>query len=312
VWRLWEEIKSEYADTFAFHHSWGLGVVRKPGGSLSPLSELLFRTSPDVQEDVRRHYVIYASHLEHILGRMPAVPPPAKPALSPVRIEVFPRIGGSYSSETSQVREMACGEWGTLTFDLRDTNLAGPIRVDPGAEPGFIEIGDVVIHSNDSETSLWSSLQSSNQRDLHPAGTAVRHPSEPSFLMSVGDDPQILFNVPGEVRGPIKLTITLRVTPASKSAIEIVQRDFCSGLVEFPRRVSSLTRELEATRAELESSKIKLSETLDANNRLRGELDDSNAQLSQEKYRMMRVLDSLSWRITAPMRRIMEGLRSKR
>ena len=69
VWRFWEEVKAEFTDTFEFHHSWGLGVVRKPGGTKdSPLTDFLFASSEEVREDVRRHYVIYASHLEDVLG----------------------------------------------------------------------------------------------------------------------------------------------------------------------------------------------------------------------------------------------------
>jgi hypothetical protein len=31
VWQLWDELATKFEDTFAFHHSWGLGVLRKPG-----------------------------------------------------------------------------------------------------------------------------------------------------------------------------------------------------------------------------------------------------------------------------------------
>jgi hypothetical protein len=69
VWRLWNEIKEEFPDTFEFHHSWGLGVVRNHGeAQSSPLTEVLFESSPAVREEVRRHYIVYASHLETVLG----------------------------------------------------------------------------------------------------------------------------------------------------------------------------------------------------------------------------------------------------
>jgi hypothetical protein len=72
VWRLWEEIKDEFPSTFEFHHSWGLGLVRKEGEAASPpLMECLFNSFPAVCEEVRRHYVVYASHLEHLLGHIP-------------------------------------------------------------------------------------------------------------------------------------------------------------------------------------------------------------------------------------------------
>ena len=69
VWRFWEELTAEFPETFEFHHSWGLGVIRKPGGAQrSQLLELLFESSPAMQEEIRRHYVLYASRLEAALG----------------------------------------------------------------------------------------------------------------------------------------------------------------------------------------------------------------------------------------------------
>ncbi len=70
VWRLWDEIKAEFPDTFEFHHSWGLGVVCKERALRhSQLIELLFDSSPVVREDVRRHYVSCASRLEELCCR---------------------------------------------------------------------------------------------------------------------------------------------------------------------------------------------------------------------------------------------------
>ena len=70
IWRLWDEIKAESPETFEFHHSWGLGVLRKPGEATprSDLLEALFHGSSSIQERVRRIYVIYGSHLENMLG----------------------------------------------------------------------------------------------------------------------------------------------------------------------------------------------------------------------------------------------------
>ena len=69
IWLLWDEIKAEFPETFEFHHSWGLGVLRKPGGEdrQPPLLELLFNGPALTQEQIRRLYVVYSSHLEKIL-----------------------------------------------------------------------------------------------------------------------------------------------------------------------------------------------------------------------------------------------------
>ena len=71
IWRLWDEIKAEFPEAFEFHHSWGLGVLRKPGGEIQrpDLLEALFNSPSTTQERIRRFYVIYASHLENVLTR---------------------------------------------------------------------------------------------------------------------------------------------------------------------------------------------------------------------------------------------------
>ncbi|MGA8876210.1 MAG: class I SAM-dependent methyltransferase, partial [Candidatus Korobacteraceae bacterium] len=93
VWRLWDEIKAEFPDTFEFHHSWGLGVIAKGSANRSStLTELLFDGSPSARENLRRHYVIYASHLENILGRFPLAVGRSAPdnGISDIRVQVFP------------------------------------------------------------------------------------------------------------------------------------------------------------------------------------------------------------------------------
>lgn len=69
VWRLWQEIEANFQETFSFHHSSGLGVVRKPGNGASDnrMLSFLFDQSVEAQDHVRRLYVLYAAHLESAL-----------------------------------------------------------------------------------------------------------------------------------------------------------------------------------------------------------------------------------------------------
>lgn len=58
VWRFWEEPKAEFPDTFEFHHSWGLGVVRKGRAARSsPLAEFLFECSEEVRLYQMQHFL---------------------------------------------------------------------------------------------------------------------------------------------------------------------------------------------------------------------------------------------------------------
>jgi len=300
VWRFWDEIKAEFPDTFEFHHSWGLGVVGKgriTRGSL--LSELLFDGSPQVREELRRHYVIYASHLENLLGRFPVAG--VRPVLhtSPeVRVQVFPFAEHGYSQENTQIRIIRSGGWDTLVFDLRDPSALGPLRVDPGSGPAFIEIGDIQIHSGDSGHLLWSSQASSATPGFTVGGTSETPFNDNlSFIISTGGDPQILLAVPPDIRGPAKLTISLKVTPATQQAIEI-----------FSARIKGLTTSFRQQISTVEMLATQLAGTRDATQR---SLDQTEQLLAAAENTLYGMQHSLSWKVTEPLRKMMAILRPK-
>ena len=304
VWRLWDEIKSEFPDTFEFHHSWGLGVLRKQGGDRkTPLEELLFNSSPAVQEDVRRHYVIYASHLEHLLGRMPAIPAPRVEVPSEIRVEVFPGINGGHFPEFCQVRKMKAGSWNTLVFEFRGTNFGAPLRIDPGCEPSFIEVGDIQLYSTDTGELLWNSPASSEDRSLHLGGTALPHPNNPSFIINVGDDPIFLLTTIPELRGPFSLSIALKVTPVNQAVMEIIHRNLQNPLLDAAQKLTAAQEERNAVAAELAAVKVDLIQVVSARNL---EL----AELNKLQQALVQVENSASWRVTSPMRKLMSVLRT--
>ena len=301
VWRLWDDIRREFPDTFEFHHSWGLGVVRKEGAAGSTrLERLLFESSPAVQEDVRRHYAVYASHLEHILGRMPLIPAPPPP-LPEINVQVFPCIDGVYSPETSQIRKTRSYTWSTLQFDLRDANMNGPLRIDPGSEPSFIEIGDVLVHSRETGELLWSSPAAAAERGFQIGGTALAHSDDRSLLINPGDDPLVLLSSAPDLRGPLKLTITLRVTPVSTPAMAMV-RDHLQAAWE---KLAIARREQEAAAAQLRAMEAQHNQALAEKRNLEAEVSHLRGSLEQ-------LQSSASWRVTSPMRRLMAALRSEK
>ncbi len=67
VWRYWAELEQQY-ETFAFHHGFGLGVLRKPGGERAepehPLLELLFGGDAEEQHKLRQLYIHQSEYLE--------------------------------------------------------------------------------------------------------------------------------------------------------------------------------------------------------------------------------------------------------
>lgn len=67
VWKYWAELESQY-DTFAFHHGFGLGVLRKPDANEQrnehPLIQLLFDGNEEEQQMLRQLYVHNSEYLE--------------------------------------------------------------------------------------------------------------------------------------------------------------------------------------------------------------------------------------------------------
>ena len=65
VWKFWQELEQEH-ETFDFHHGYGLGVLRKPGGEPSDhqLLKLLFESSETEQQRLRQFYVHASDFLD--------------------------------------------------------------------------------------------------------------------------------------------------------------------------------------------------------------------------------------------------------
>ncbi len=67
VWKFWSELEAQH-ETFAFRHGFGLGVLRKPGGTTQtsphPLLELLFNGTESEQSKLRQLYIHNSEYLE--------------------------------------------------------------------------------------------------------------------------------------------------------------------------------------------------------------------------------------------------------
>ena len=292
VWRLWDEIKAEFPDTFEFHHSWGLGVVAKPGiDRSSPLMELLFDGSESAREDLRRHYVIYASHLENILGRFPlaAGRPAPRPVDPVVKVDLFPFGQSGHSDETRQVRSIRSNTWETVVFDLRDAGKLSPFRIDPSSETCFVELRDIEIRSGVSGELLWKLLDSNASSTVKADRTATQPLQDaPTFFLSHGDDPQIIVTAPETIQCPVTVSVTLRITLAGNAAIELF-REMASRLTQT-RTEQPAQNQLAARHEEV--------------------LRKTQERLTAAEDNFYRMQHSLSWKVTSPVRRLMTFLRS--
>lgn len=66
AWRYFEELESDWVDTFKFNHGFGLGVLRKPGGTpiSGELMQMLFNADAMSTQRLRQFYVHAAHFLE--------------------------------------------------------------------------------------------------------------------------------------------------------------------------------------------------------------------------------------------------------
>ncbi len=331
VWRLWDEIKAEFPDTFEFHHSWGLGVVRKAGGSNSPrLLEALFSQSPGVREELRHRYVVYASHLDHLLKGSPDVTRETAVATNTdeITVQVFPSGAMGYSEDNSLLKKIKAGTWDTLVFELPEDLGPGPLRIDPVSAPGLVEIAEVSICARPSADVLWKVSASENSGSLIASGTpAVLVDGDVYLLISFSDDPQLLLTLPPDLRGPLQLSISLRVSPTPSPAPQIVEDLIKAGqtsLEQSQKEVAAARLERDQIAAELShavsAEKLTQQRLLGAEEKLRSaeeklrsmevNLRSTEENLRSEETVRMAMERSLSWRITEPVRRLMYTARS--
>lgn len=68
TWRLWNQLQDQWPQRFAFRHSAGLGVLRRPASDdqSSDFLQFLFSPSEEIQEYIRHHYVLYSDHIDRI------------------------------------------------------------------------------------------------------------------------------------------------------------------------------------------------------------------------------------------------------
>jgi len=113
VWKLWEDLSRKY-DSFEFHHSHGLGVIRKPAASGSPAGGLdsLFRG--ENAEAIRSHYVHCADRLIAVLGAAAGGAPSGQ---SPVYTDPGERV-------TEALTASGCAEGDFVPLTLADPALS--------------------------------------------------------------------------------------------------------------------------------------------------------------------------------------------
>lgn len=293
VWRLWDELKVEFSETFEFHHSWGLGVLRKPGHGVNEpaLLDTLFRSSPDIREQVRRHYIIYASHLENLLDRrekgVPAQPPPTQERNPTTQVQIFLPNEGGYSEDRSVSQEVEFGLWSKLNFDFEDGLGDGPLRIDPADCPCVIEVVRVSVVSSNSGSTLWSAEDPATLRALVFSGSVMVLPGEDKcVLFSYGNDPRFQIPVSTGEKGAVGLTISLRINQALDAVSKALNAQI-RACAESREKCSAIESEIAHVRGDLKTAQTEGTASRREIRMLEQLLESTRLRLQQESSKLV-------------------------
>lgn len=257
VWKLWEKLKT-LGDAFDFHHSWGLGVFRKPGGGAleSELLKALFEGSIDLQEQVRRYYSLAANELES----------KHRDNLTEdhSRLQIYLPINGGYQEERSQKTTVKPDQWQCVTLDIPEGSPGGAIRLDPADHSTIVDVRSITLLSSVDQTTLWNST-GLELSQLRTGGTLMFICSSDENgacrFFSYGTDPQLY--LPSldtrQLDQPLTLRVWLRLhtdlnalRPLLDTSINLTPLAGDSELFQILQsRVRTLTEELQASQRDL-------------------------------------------------------------
>ena len=342
VWRLWEELSPRFPH-FEFTHSWGLGVLQKPGAPASnERPHPVFSCSPAEQDFLRHYYDSQAQLLEYRC-RSGEVSASGRNATGQT-FRVFPCVDGRYAEETAVGTGLTAGQWQHVRLELPQGSGDGPIRVDPAEGPCVIQFaGAQLLRAVDG--AVLRSWTNADVRQWAAAADVIMLPGdEPVRLLSIGNDPQLvlpemdsvisdqplIFEARVRIEEDLSAVVpALSVLPAHASShgpdpTRAAPTAELDAAIARTQQLSAEVRHLQAERFAVAADYRRV-HTL--NDSLQTELTMLNQRCETERQRgeseRQRMLDegealraelriilgSKSWRLTAPLRALFRALR---
>jgi hypothetical protein len=334
VWKLWDELCRQFLH-LEFRHSWGLGVLQKPGlaSDIDPLRNL-FASSVE-EQDFLRHY--YSSQAE-LLERRHAATNHAG-AVPYTYLQVYPHLTDGVDEATSVVTPVDEGEWRHIIVNLPQGSGHGRIRVDPANRPCVIHVAAIALKRaiDGSMIKDWSTLE--GLAELLPIGDLVNiRQSDTLTFLSTGHDPRLLLpDVEGRATDqPLLLEMRIRIDSdlggavaalaeqgaevrqlqAERAALDADVRQLRDTNEALTSRIASLENFLATNQTKLSAVEEQLNSMSRGRQALAEELETlrletlrlarENAQLAQD---LKVICGSRSWRLTAPLRRLLQTIR---
>jgi len=216
---------------------------------------------------------------------------------SPVQVAVRLRDREARAEDAIYKQTLVPGRWATLSFEFSPYASDTVLELIPSNCAAIIEIREVSIYSA-AGTLLSRFGGAAVAACFSLSGTiASLSDSHRCLLLSYGSEPVlILRNSHENEDSPARMEVVMRVdlmealTPAIASFVEDARS-------RGPRDEIDLRPELNAAKAERDA--------------LREKLAKSTAEADALKAQVEGIVKSKSWRVTAPLRRITEGMRDK-
>ncbi|MBV9082324.1 MAG: class I SAM-dependent methyltransferase, partial [Acidobacteriaceae bacterium] len=281
VWRLWEELQTEFGNTFTFHHAWGLGVLQTStiNTHRAPFLDLLFASCPATKEQIRRHYVMYASHLDHMLRSGAEAASADRPSAEEANVQVFTCGSNGYSETRSVTRRIRLDTLEHVSFDLPHGLSAGPIRMDPADCPCVVEVFGVTV-IDESNSVIWSADNAPSLRNLTFAGSASLLPEDDVCrVLSYGSDPQIILPNLRSESNSVSLRLSIRVSKALITAVHTLREQ----VDKLERERDEQQRQLSALSCRIEKEQRRRSEAQSKVDRLSQLLTETENEVKEQR-----------------------------
>ncbi len=291
VWRLWDELKDQFPQSFEFHHWWGLGVLQKPGGAPASSSflDLLFHGSPATAERIRRHYLMQTAFLENTYGPQakPNVTVPAAavvPEAQQTTVQVYPFGPAGYSEESSISQTAALNQWNDLTFALPAGTGTGPLRLDPSDCGSVIGIRRIALIDDASGAELFQASTAQDFQHFQFSESATNIKGSDAFcILGSSSDPYFVLPANWQSEKAVRLQVSLLVQTSLSAAIPAFQSS--------QRAMAADAQEKSA--AAQAHSKEEIARLQAETERLENLLATTTVRLRQEAQREVRILQEL-------------------